>query len=80
MRNKLAALALAGALVFGPAQGALAQTETPAAQEQDDGGGDAGLWGLLGLLGLAGLAGLRRPRHDDRINGDVGTRRTRPIA
>ncbi|GAA3159522.1 hypothetical protein GCM10010466_57870 [Planomonospora alba] len=53
-------------LTFAPAAGAQADAFAPVAnpqpQQQQD-GGNAGLWGLLGLTGLLGLAGLRKQQH-----------------
>ncbi|HEX2052665.1 MAG TPA: hypothetical protein VHJ78_02925 [Actinomycetota bacterium] len=64
MRKFFLSACLAAILCLGVASAALAQTEAPAA-EQDDGDGDK--TGLLGLLGLAGLAGLaKRPNNDRR--------------
>lgn len=70
MRKSLAAVGTVAILAFGPASGALAQsngaTQTAQAQTNND-NGDSGKWGLAGLLGLAGLAGLARR---DRNRGD----------
>ncbi len=65
MRKFLGTVAIGVLLAVAPAGAAFGQTaEEPAktatatvvqAQDDDDGGGNGGLWGLLGLLGLAGL-------------------------
>ncbi|PJE96433.1 hypothetical protein CUT44_18185 [Streptomyces carminius] len=69
MRKIATAAATALVLSLAPVSSAVAQTpaetaDTPVAAapmilaqdgEEDDGGGNAGLWGLLGLLGLLGL-------------------------
>jgi MYXO-CTERM domain-containing protein len=47
------------------------QEESPQAQDDDD-GGNAGLWGLLGLFGLLGL--LRLKRRKTEPHQTTGTR------
>lgn len=54
MRMLVIPVVLGVFLVLGPAASAMASL----AQENNRGGGHAGLWGLLGLLGLLGLAGM----------------------
>lgn len=80
MRRYLPAAGIAIAVMAGPAPALAQQAAPPTAsvqtvtspstlaakqpQQQQDDGGNAGMWGLLGLLGLLGLAGLtRRPRQ-----------------
>ena len=73
MRKTLGITLTTAALMFGGAGIAHATapvtpmpastTTTLAAETEDDGGDNTGLWGLAGLLGLIGLAGLKR-RND----------------
>lgn len=77
MRKIATAAATALILAFAPASAAIAQSpaesasspvataSVPLAQEEDDGGGNAGLWGLLGLLGLLGLIPRGRKRETE---------------
>jgi MYXO-CTERM domain-containing protein len=81
MRKTVAVAAATGALLFGGAGVANADTQAPIQgsttilAQTDDGRPDSdktGLWGLTGLLGLLGLAGLKR-RNDRPDVGVTGT-------
>ena len=87
MRKTIAVVSTAGALLYGGAAVATADSShagvpasTTTAVAQDDYGtndnGTNGMWGLAGLLGLLGLLGLRH-RHgtqDNRAGVTAGTR------
>lgn len=73
MRKQLVIGSTTLALMFGGAGVANATefanpaptTTIVAAETEEDGGDNTGLWGLAGLLGLLGLAGLKRRKDVD---------------
>jgi MYXO-CTERM domain-containing protein len=57
-----------------------ATTTVLAADTEDDGSDNTGLWGLAGLLGLVGLAGLKRRKDADYPANRGGGTVTNPRA
>ncbi|MTE20143.1 hypothetical protein F0L17_13690 [Streptomyces sp. TRM43335] len=86
MRKIGAAVTAALVLALGPASSAVAQSPAESANgpvpvasvtlaqngEEDEGGGDAGLWGLLGLLGLLGLIPRKKKDNPDHRTRNTG--------